>query len=48
MRVGLDAAGLTDLARLMRQRQYRPVYLTAYGTLRGTRYAMIWEKDAGK
>jgi hypothetical protein len=43
-RYNLDADGLSDLARAMRGRGYKPVYLAGYGTFNGPRFASIWEK----
>jgi hypothetical protein len=47
-RYNLDASGLADLARTMRGRGYRPVYLASYGTLAGSRFASVWEKEAAR
>lgn len=47
-RYNQDAGGLKTLGQLMRQKGYRPVYLSGYNTLRGVRYASIWEQDAAR
>jgi hypothetical protein len=48
MRYNQDAEGLKTLGLLMRQKGFRPVYLSGYQTGRGVRYASIWEQDAAK
>lgn len=45
VRYGLDERALGNLQRTMRFQGYRPVYLTGYATLNGTRFATIWERD---
>jgi hypothetical protein len=47
-RYNLDADGLTTLGQAMKGKGYRPVHLAGYNTLRGVRYASVWEKDAAK
>lgn len=47
-RYDLDGDSLTNVARAMQMKGFRPTYLAGYATLRGTRFAAIWEKDNGK